>query len=115
MRAETLLQRNIRKHIALRGFRSVHVPNGMVLAGDPKARAIQMNSMKSQGLCVGFPDLIVFADNARTGFIEVKIEGEQLGPKQIEVKGWLSELGHAYSVCRSLEDVDDTLTQWGWL
>lgn len=113
MRPETTLQRLIRKHIAWRGYRSVHVPNGAVLAGGPKERAIQMNSLKSAGLCVGFPDLIVFGPE-RIGFVEVKLEGEKQSETQVEVEGWLTALGHKYAVCRSLADVDETLTKWGW-
>ena len=113
MRAETALQRLIRKHIAWRGYRSVHVPNGAVLAGGPKERAIQMNSLKSAGLCVGFPDLIVFGPE-RIGFVEVKLEGEKQSETQVEVEGWLTALGHKYAVCRSLADVDETFSKWGW-
>lgn len=114
MREETRLQREIRKHIAWRGFRSVACSNGAVLAGDARARAIQMNVLKSAGLTPGFPDLVVYGPGARIGHIEVKLEGEKQEPKQIEVEGWLTELGHKYAVCRSLADVDETLARWGW-
>lgn len=115
MRAETLLQRQIRKLLALHGFRSVACSNGAVLAGGPKQRAIQMNTLKSAGLTPGYPDLIVYGPDGRIGHIEVKMEGECLEPKQVEVHAWLTEWGHRVAVCRSMDDVKETLGKWGWL
>lgn len=37
----------------------VSIPNGSVLAGDAKARAIQMARLKATGLRVGYPDLML--------------------------------------------------------
>ena len=37
----------------------VSIPNGSVLAGDARARAIQMARLKATGLRVGFPDLML--------------------------------------------------------
>lgn len=113
MRAETKLQRDIRHYLALRGYRSVHVPNGATLGGDARKRAIQMANLKRDGLCVGFPDLIVFGQD-RIGFIEVKLEGEYATEHQMVVELWLADLGHKYAVCRSLLDVAETLEKWGW-
>lgn len=113
MREETRLQRDIRHYLALRGYRSVHVPNGATLGGDARKRAIQMANLKRDGLCVGFPDLIVFGPN-RIGFIEVKLEGEYASEQQMIVEIWLTDLGHKYAVCRSLADVAETLGKWGW-
>ena len=115
MRAETKLQREIRKYLMLHGFRSVACSNGAVLAGNAKQRAIQMNTLKSAGLTPGYPDLIVYGPDQRIGHIEVKLEGENLEPKQVEVHGWLTEWGFKVSTCRSLEDVKETLTEWGWI
>lgn len=114
MRPETRLQREMRHYLALKGYRTVHVPNGATLGGDAKRRAIQMANLKRDGLCVGFPDLIVFGAD-RIGFIEVKVEGEFASENQMEVEDWLTGWGHLYSVCRSLDDVDETLVNWGWL
>ena len=114
MRPETRLQREIRHYLQLHGFKVVHVPNGATLSGNAKQRAIQMNALKRDGLCVGFPDLIVYADNGRVGHIEVKIEGGKQSDNQKKVQAWMNDLGHLYAVCRSLEDVKETLTEWGW-
>lgn len=115
MRPETRLQRDIRARLAARGLRSVAVPNGATLRGDQKERAIQMANLKRDGLCVGFPDLIVFGPNGCSGFIEVKCEGEKLRDTQVEVKDWLTAWGQNVAVCRSQDDVDETLVKWGWL
>lgn len=114
MREETRLQRRIRRFLHNLGYQTVHVPNGVVLGGTPKQRAIQMNSLKADGLTPGFPDLIVYGPAAKIGHIEVKLEGEHASDKQMEVEQWLSDFGHKYAVCRSLEDVADTLAEWGW-
>lgn len=96
------------------GYRTVAVPNGATLRGDAKERAIQMANLKRDGLCVGFPDLIVFGKQGRIGFVEVKCEGEKLRDTQIEVSDWLTELGQKVTVCRSVADVPETLGKWGW-
>ena len=115
MRPETRLQREIRKYLMLHGFKSVACSNGAVLAGGPKQRAIQMNTLKSAGLTPGYPDLIVYGPDQRIGHIEVKLEGEALSDKQVEVHAWLTEWGFKVATCRSLEDVKETLTEWNWL
>ena len=114
MRPETALQRLLRGHLAGKGYRTVAVPNGAVLRGDGRERAIQMANLKRDGLCVGFPDLIVFADAGRIGFIEVKCEGEKLRDTQVECEQWLTACGQKVSVCRSTADVNETLQKWGW-
>lgn len=114
MRPETRLQRDIRHYLGLKGYKAVAVPNGATLAGTPKQRAIQMANLKRDGLTVGFPDLIVFGPG-RVGFIEVKIEGEYATDVQMEVEDWLTGFaGQKYAVCRSLDDVAETLEGWGW-
>lgn len=113
MRPETRLQRDIRTRLAEHGYRSVAVPNGATLRGDKIERAIQMANLKRDGLCVGFPDLIVFGRD-RIGFIEVKCEGQKLRDTQVAVRDWLTDLGQRVATCRSIADVDEMLTAWGW-
>ena len=112
--SERRLQREMRMYLRMRGFRSVHVPNGSVLAGDATKRAIQMNSLKRDGLMIGFPDLLVYGPEGRVGHIEVKLEGGKQSETQKDVQRWMGEWGHSYAVCRSLEDVAETLNRWGW-
>lgn len=111
---EAGVQRMIRAYLASRGIESVHVPNGAVLAGDARARCQQMNALKKAGLKLGFPDLITFSRKGQIGFIEVKSEGGRLSPEQKSCHEWLIVLGHKVSVCRCIEDVEETLELWGW-
>lgn len=115
MRAETVIQRAIRTQFKALGFHTVHVPNGAVLSGDKLKRARQMNSLKADGLLPGFPDLLVYGPEGRIGHVEVKQEGTYQTPTQKACQAWLEGLGHLYIVCRSSEDVKETLTKWGWL
>ena len=115
MRPESALQRLIRRHLALRGFDSVAVPNGAVLAGDSLKRARQMASLKADGLLPGFPDLLVYARGGRIGHIEVKTPKGTVQPSQRQCQAWLESIGHHYAICRSIEDVDKALANWGWI
>lgn len=115
MRPETALQIAIMAEMERHGVKPVHVPNGAVLAGDGKARAIQMNALKRAGLCVGFPDLLAIAPQGQIGFIEVKCEGEKLSDNQRAVHEWLIVFGHKVAVCRSVQDVRDTFLEWGFV
>lgn len=114
MRPETLIQRRILGHLQGNGLRVVHVPNGATLSGDRAARSRQMRSLKLDGFCVGFPDLIVYGKGGRIGHIEVKTEGGRLNDNQKAVQAWMEAEGHLYAVCRSIADVDETLERWGW-
>jgi hypothetical protein len=115
VREETALQRQIKLYLEAKGFRIVASANGAQLAGTPKQRAMQMNSLKASGLQVGFPDLTVYGGERRIGHIEVKLEGEKQSQTQLECEAWLNAMGHKYAVCRSLDDVDETLAEWGWV
>ena len=113
--SERLVQRAIIKAIVKMGFRTAHVPNGAQLAGGPQSRARQMNALKGDGLLVGFPDLIIFGSGGRIGFLEVKNEGGKQSANQIKVQAWMDNDGHKYTVVRSVDDVAETLGEWGWI
>lgn len=109
------MQRVIRKRLAVYGLESVAIPNGAVLRGDPEQRARQMRQLKLDGLKPGMADLLVYGKGGRIGHIEVKCEGKYQQAEQRKVQQWLTEWGHLYAVCRSQEDVDETLQKWGWI
>ena len=115
MRAESAIQRKIRHSLAKRGFASVAVPNGAVLAGDKAARYRQMASLKADGLYPGFPDLLVYGSRGRIGHIEVKTPTGTIQDTQKKAAKWLETLGHHYAVCRSPEDAEAALVAWGWV
>lgn len=111
---EKHIQRSVISYLRARGIDAVHVPNGSVLAGGPKERAMQVNALKSNGMKVGFPDLVCIASHGRVGFMEVKREGEKLSEAQNHWHGALEFLGHKIATVRSIEDAAETLQRWGW-
>lgn len=111
---EKHIQRAVLDYLRLRGIVAAHVPNGSVLAGGPRERAMQVNALKSNGMRVGFPDLVLLASGARVGFMEVKREGEKQSEAQLHWQGALEHLGHRYAVVRSVDDAAETLAAWGW-
>ena len=111
---EKHIQRAVLDYLRARGIVIAHVPNGSVLAGGPRERAMQVNALKANGMRPGFPDLILLTSDARVGFMEVKREGEKQSEAQLHWQGALEFLGHHYAVVRSIEDAAETLTTWGW-
>ena len=112
---EHRLQCAIVEYLRLRGFWPVHIPNGGKLPGTQEQRKRTGFLLKMAGAVAGFPDLAVIADEGRIGFIEVKAEGAYQQPAQKECQQRLHELGHRYAVCRSIDDVEETLAKWGWI
>jgi len=93
------------------------VPNGSVLAGDQRARAMQSAALKRSGMFPGFADLILvqrIQDGARVGFFEVKREGEKLRKEQEDFADLCTDWRLPFAVVRSVDDAKETLTQWGW-
>ena len=115
MRPETIIQRDIKAFLDGLGFYTVHVPNGVVLGGNARQRAIQMAALKRDGFKVGFPDLIVYHSDGRVGHIEIKTPKGRQSDKQKECEATLKGLGHTYVICKSVEDVQNALYKWGWL
>lgn len=114
MRPETRLQREIKAHLEGKGYRIVASANGAQLAGTPKQRAMQMNSLKASGLCVGFPDITVYGGGRKIGHLEIKTPGEKQSANQVECQQWIEAMGHSYAVATSIADVDKALNAWGW-
>ena len=115
---EKHIQRQVRDWLQHNRIDAFHVPNGSVLAGDGKARAIQSRALKNAGVVNGFPDLILIqriSTGSRIGFFEVKREGEKLRPEQADFAdrctGWMIP----FAVVRSVDDARDSLQQWGWM
>lgn len=112
---EHRLQCAIVEYLRLRGFWPVHIPNGGKLFGDKQQRQRTGWLLKASGLHAGFPDLAVIHTEGRIGFLEIKAEGAYQQPAQKECQQRLAELGHLYAVCRSIDDVEETLAEWGWI
>lgn len=112
---ESRIQRQILTYLRGVGFFPVHVPNGSKLAGSEQQRKRAGARLKLDGLYPGFPDLVVYGSGGRVGHIEVKAEGSYQQATQKDCEARLSDMGHRYAICRSVDDVVETLNEWGWL
>jgi hypothetical protein len=114
--SESAIQRQVRSYLAALAIDAIHVPNGSVLAGDAKARAIQSNALKKAGVLPGFPDLICFDRRARrVCFFEVKAKRGRVQPSQEAfAKQFVPVWGWPYAVIRSVDDARAALAEWGW-
>jgi hypothetical protein len=114
VRLERLVQRDCIDLLYARGCTPVAVPNGAVLSGDARARAIQMAALKKAGLSVGYPDILAYNRDGEVAHFEVKSAVGKLSDAQTEWGDRLTNWGHRWAVVRSSDDVDDCLKQWGW-
>lgn len=113
--SEAQIQHQVRSYLAAVSIDAVHVPNGAVLAGDGKARAIQSNALKKAGVLPGMADLILFDRRARrVGFIEVKSAKGTVSEAQERFADLAAVWGWPYAVVRSVDDTQAALDQWGW-
>lgn len=83
-----------------------HVPNG------ENRSAITGAKLKRMGARPGVEDL-QFIHAGRLHAVEVKPEGAYQSPSQKARQAALIAAGAVYQVCRSLDDVTDTLLAWG--
>lgn len=86
-----------------------HSPNEGVRGG--KAGSFDGGKRKASGVLPGFPDVLIFWQG-RGYCIEVKAEGGYLSPVQKTVRDLLAAQGIPYAVCRSIDDVRETLAAW---
>ncbi len=122
MKAPRPLEKDIQRSVvmyldALRIY-AAHAPNGSVLAGDGRARAIQSAALKKAGVRPGFPDLILIkrsSEGSQVGFFEVKREGEKLRPEQEAFRDLCEDWIIPFAVVRSVDDAKQSLSEWGWI
>lgn len=90
------------------------VPNGMFIQGrDPAERAKRVAILKRRGaLRPGAPDLVLILPNGKFGAIELKAKKGSLSPEQEFFRSIIESLGGLYAVCRSLAEVQGTLSAW---
>lgn len=115
---EKEVQRSVLLYLEALRIYAAHAPNGSVLAGDARARAMQSNALKKAGVRPGFPDLILIkrdSDGSRVGFFEVKRIGGKLSPEQESFSDLCTDWRLPYAVVRSVNDAQSALNDWGWL
>lgn len=88
------------------------VPNGSVLAGNPRQRGMQMNKLKATGLKPGCPDLFVIVRRIIFA-LEVKTGAGRLAETQKDACDRIIAAGGIWAVVRSVEDVERILTDAG--
>lgn len=93
------------------------IPNGSVLAGDKKQRAIQMNKLKAEGFKPGVSDLFLMI--ARHGyhglFIEMKNEGKtksSVTEPQWEHIRCAREQGYKAEWCAGIDEAIKLITEY---
>lgn len=84
-----------------------HIPNG---GARSKAEA---GIFKALGVMPGVFDLCFLWHPGNVAFIELKAPGKRLSTSQLEFGSWLTPHHFRWEICRSVEDVDRTLTEWG--
>jgi hypothetical protein len=67
---------------------------------------------KAKGAKKGVPDIFIL-DNGFAHFIELKAEGGRVSPEQIQCQGAIRIAHGKCAVCRSVDDVAETLAEWG--
>ncbi len=89
-----------------------HVANESGQGGAGHAVRLRQAKKRRIGMMPGAPDW-VFSWSDGHGFIELKAAGGSLNPSQIAVRDRCERCGIRYAVCRSLEDVQAVLIEWG--
>ena len=86
-------------------------PGGAKLAGNARDRGIAMHKLKSMGMLVGFPDLIVLWRGSLFA-LEVKRSGEDPDEDQLWVGRRIVANGGKWAVVRSVDDAKACLAEW---
>jgi hypothetical protein len=106
-RPEELIQRSVVNLLSIYQSRGLlafcHVPNG---GRRSKAEA---GTFKAMGVRAGVPDLLIWAQGGGHFAIELKAETGRLSPAQADWHATMANLGHRVYVCRSIEDVENSL------
>jgi hypothetical protein len=68
--------------------------------------------LKAMGVVPGVPDFILILPNAQVAGIELKVGSNDLTDEQLEWRDWMVGRGCGFAVCRSLEEVETTITRW---
>ncbi len=69
--------------------------------------------LKAMGVKAGVADLAITLPDTRSAFIELKTKAGRLSPHQAEFQSTCDRLGIPYAVCRSIDEVAETLRGWG--
>lgn len=117
---EASLQAASAKYFALKlpkTFIAIHVPN------EGRRSWAQGKRLKAQGMTAGvldwiimgrYPKVVSFA-SGRTYMIELKAPGRYMSKEQKKFCNRLDDCGIPWALCRSLDEIEAQLKQWGLL
>lgn len=121
--SETSLHLQVAKY--LRRAWPAHLPWWHTPNGEKRARKLRTKAdgtvvsyspeggkLKAMGALAGVPDLIFIMPDRQIAFIELKKPTGDLSDEQITFRDRVRALGCAYVVCRSVEEVETTITRW---
>lgn len=84
-----------------------HVPNQR-----GTRKGWEQGLLTSMGLTPGVADLCLVLPGGRAAFIELKAPKGTQTPDQTTFETRVLDLGAPYAVCRSVDDVQETLLRW---
>lgn len=70
--------------------------------------------LKAMGVVPGVPDLVLIMPDGTHGYMEIKPEGKYLSPVQKTFHAELRNRNVLVATVRSLDDVAETLREWGY-
>lgn len=74
--------------------------------------AATAGQLRAMGVVPGIPDLVFILPNAQIACIELKVGRNKLTDEQAEFFEWMQARGSACTVCRSVDEVEATITRW---
>ncbi|MDB5445646.1 MAG: hypothetical protein JWQ97_963 [Phenylobacterium sp.] len=83
-----------------------HVPNGEQRDARTGAK------LKAMGALAGVPDFALHLPRGQIAYIELKTSAGAMSDAQFAFRQACIAHGHGHAVCRSVEDVETTITRW---
>lgn len=72
----------------------------------------EAKKLKQMGVRAGVPDLTFILPNGQAAFIELKVGANDLSDEQADLREELLALRCGYATCRSVDEVETTITRW---
>ncbi len=102
---------------ALPDVLAFHCSNESYFGENRESAIIQMALLKKQGFLPGVPDWLLFWHcpmyGLRFAAIELKIGRNDLSESQIKFRDRWIKVGGIYAVCRSMDEIETTIKDWG--
>jgi hypothetical protein len=81
-----------------------HVPNAITRNIGGKFISIVVDKGNA-----GWPDIIALGPEGRLLLMELKTETGRLRPEQVALQKWCAENGHAYTLCRTTDEIEQAI------